>query len=138
MVRFPAIVPVALAAFLSGLPGAALAQVYSCKPDDPRSAGNWIAPEIVISHEEGDSKAIVNDAIIDSFVGQPVEAKIDTDNARRTTYSWRVKTKAGTQTATMIYRVTVQKADLTASFIAVPQGYSNTFQVQGRCKRVKG
>lgn len=131
-----ALLPLILAA---GLPAVAAAQtVYSCAPSDMQAAGNWIAPEIVVAWEAGADSATVNDAVIATFVGTPVKAKIDADNDRRVTFSWRVKTEAGGQKTTMIYRLTMQKADLSASFIAVPQGYSNTFQTQGRCRKVQG
>jgi hypothetical protein len=122
---------------------AAAQEVYLCKPRDTRDSGNWVAPEVGIAYKPGDKTALVDDAIIQTFEKGPKEAKVDTDNAKRITFSWKVKTKAGTsneggQTITMVYRLTIQKADLSASFIVVPQGYSNTFQTQGKCQKVKG
>ena len=84
-------------------------------------------------------KALVFDGLIQHYLGEPIEAKIDTDNASRTTYSWALKTKSGSnQTATMTYRLTISKADLSASAVAIPGRYAQTFTARGRCRKVKG
>lgn len=117
---------------------AAAQEVYHCIPKDTRAAGNWIAPEIYIAYNAGEVVALVDDAIIQTFEEGPKEAKVDTDNSKRMSFSWTVKTNANQQYAVMIYRLTILKADLKASFIAVPQGYANTWQTQGKCQKIKG
>lgn len=127
-----------LSVFLVQANVAAAQEVYLCKPKDTRAAGNWIAPEIAIAFNPGEKVALVDDAIIQTFEEGPKEAKVDTDNTKRTTFSWTVETNANQQYAIMIYRLTIMKADLKASFIAVPQGYANTWQTQGKCEKIKG
>lgn len=122
---------------------AAAQEVYLCKPKDPAAAGNWIAPEIAVAYKSGDATALVDDGIIQTFEKGPKEATVDVDNAKRMTFTWKVKVKSGTsrtgtQTVTMSYRLTIQKADKKASFIVAPQGYANTFQTQGKCEKIKG
>jgi hypothetical protein len=38
----------------------------------------------------------------------------------------------------MLFRVTVMKADLSATITATPQGYEGNYQSSGRCKKLKG
>jgi hypothetical protein len=115
-----------------------LAETYNCKTTGGE-VDSWIAPETLVVHEPGAQDAIVNDGIIQRFLETPVTAKVNTDNSKRTTFSWKVKMRnKGGQYTTMLYRLTIMKSDLSASFVAVPQGYSNNFTARGKCARVKG
>jgi hypothetical protein len=127
----------AAAVFLS-LAAPAMAETYHCKTNGGET-DTWIAPETLVVHEAGAKDATVNDGIIQHFLKAPVTAKVDTDNAKRTTFSWKVDTRTSTgQLTTMVYRLTIMKADLSASYVAVPQRYSNNFTARGKCERVKG
>lgn len=125
----------ATAAF-SSLP--ALADpAWECRIDQHAENGNWIMDQIVVARKDG--KAFVLDGLIQHHLGVPVEAKIDTDNASRTTYSWSLKTKSSSnQNVTMRYRLTIMKGDLSASAVAAPGRYAQTFTARGRCRKVKG
>jgi hypothetical protein len=143
VVLFRVLLAGVMTGFLMQTTAAVAQEVYLCKPRDTRETGNWIAPEVAIAYKPVEKTALVDDAIIQTFETGPKPAKVDTDNTKRMTFSWKVKTRAGTskdgtQTINMVYRLTIQKADLSASFIVVPQGYSNTFQTQGKCQRIKG
>ena len=111
--------------------------IFECSIAQHPDNGNWIAPTMVVSHK-GD-EATIFDGIIKQFIGNPIAAKIETDNPVRTTFVWEVTTKGVTnQTARMQYRLTITKADLKASVAARPPRYSNNFTARGTCKPVKG
>lgn len=100
---------------------------------------SWVPEVVAVAPGERSGEAVVMDPVINHFLGEPVIAKVDADNSKRSTYRWEVKAKSGTnQYVRMQYRMTVMKADLSASISATPQGYADNFQSAGRCKPVKG
>lgn len=112
---------------------------FTCQIE--QAAGNlgWIAPDMVVVHEDGAPRALVNDGLIDTVLGRPVEAQVATDNAARTTYTWQVPTTDSSgQNGKLLFRLTIMKADLSARVKAVPQGYSNNFDAGGTCSRTEG
>lgn len=127
-------------AALIGLCGtAARAEVLDCRINQDAGNGNWLAPVVAVNRKAGADEALVNDGIIMHFRGQPVTASIATDNATRTTFAWKVKVQDGSgQSATLSYRLTVRKADLTASLTGQALGFMGPFTAQGRCTRAKG
>jgi hypothetical protein len=109
--------------------------VYECQIQQKAADGGWIPEVVVVAQADGEDTAVVYDPIIEYYLEAPVEAKIDTDNAKRVTYSWEVKAKSNSNQYTrMKYRLTVMKADHTASMSAVPQGYADVFTASGKCK----
>lgn len=127
-------------ALTTGLAAPALAtQAYECEFQEKASNKGWIPGIVVIAWESSPQEAFANDPIIDHYMGGPVAAKLATDNTRRTTWSWEVKASSKTNQSTrMLYRVTVMKADMSASISATPQGFDGNFQSAGRCRKVTG
>lgn len=114
-------------------------EAYECAFQQKASNGNWVPEVLVIAWEGKPDQAFAYDPLIDHFVGEPVPAKLITDNNRRSTWSWEVRTSSRTnQSSRMLFRVTVMKADLSATITATPQGYEGNYQSSGRCKKLKG
>jgi hypothetical protein len=116
----------------------ALADVtMECEIKQLGNNGVWLPEVVIVAHDGDTGNAVVFDPLIEHFYGDPLPAKIETDNARRTTYVWELKTKTSSnQDVRFKYRLTIQKADLSAAMSGVPLGYGETFQAQGKCKRV--
>ena len=115
----------------------ALAAVYDCALEQLGANMGWVPPNVVVAHDEAAGSAKVNDGIILAVVGQPIDAKVETDNAKRTTLSWNVLTKDDSQQGVrMMYRLTIVKAGLSARIKVLPGGYGNNFDAGGACKRV--
>jgi hypothetical protein len=113
--------------------------VYECAIKQHAENGAWVPEVVVVSWEAGDSTAVVYDPLIDHFIGKPIEAKIETDNAKRTTVIWELEiTNVKGQHTHMLYRLTVTKGSLKAQMSARPQRYANFFNAQGTCKKAKG
>lgn len=120
-----------------GLAGPALAKpvTWLCRLDVPRSQA-WVPDQLVIQLEPGADTGLVNDPIIRHFVGQPLPARVETDNARRITLRWKldmVRNASGQVAPQFIYRATVQKGTLDIRVTAIPAGYSNVFEAGGKC-----
>lgn len=131
------LLPVLMLSALGAAPVSA--EVIECAIRQQAANGGWFSPTVAVNHEEGAATAVVNDAIILAVMGKPVEAKVETDNAKRTTYSWVVMGRdISAQNAKMIYRLTVMKADLSARMKMIPAGYANNFDAGGQCRKVKG
>ncbi|WP_425074496.1 hypothetical protein [Sagittula sp. S175] len=82
---------------------------YKC---NVRGAGeyDWIQPLIFIAHDRLSGRVVVSDAMILAFNdGQPVEGRLDVDNARRTTFTWKVKVILQASPVTLSYRGTYIK-----------------------------
>jgi hypothetical protein len=125
----------ALAAALCFGAVAAHAVTYECKITNAQARG-WIPEMVFIEHDVAKKQAMVVDPIIQYFVGQPVVAKIDTDNAKRTTFVWTLKnTKdSGGQYANMIYRLTYLKGTGKLNMTGDAPGYVGPYTGQGSCK----
>jgi hypothetical protein len=129
---------VVLAAALAA--GAAEAQRYDCRfASGQARTGGWISQVLVLDHKAGAASALVNDAIINTFVGVPVQAQVVAETRARTTFAWDVQTatrgSAGAQRAVMRYRLTLYKDGRPATITAQPRGYDNAFSGEGRCRR---
>lgn len=108
---------------------------YTCAVDASR-ANSWITPQLVIQHDAETGRVIVNDALIKTIHGQPIEGKVDTDNNKRVTFRWDLPAftaKNGQHVPRFMYRATYMKATGAVSVSAQPGGYPNNFQAQGKC-----
>ncbi len=111
--------------------------VYKCKTQTGE-VNTWIPPETYVTHDPEKGEAVAVDGVLQKFLGGPQPVTIETDNAKRTTFMWKVKIRnRSMQYTTMVYRLTVMKADLQATFSANPAGYSNQFNANGKCQKVK-
>lgn len=111
------------------------AQVLVC--DLPkREDGSWVSPVVALIIEKN-GKVQVYDAVIDKYIGAPIDARVATDNAVRTTYRWTVKNikdNSNRLAAKLDYALTVKKATLVARVSMNIPGYDNQYRSDGRCK----
>ncbi|WP_159082384.1 hypothetical protein [Paragemmobacter aquarius] len=122
----------------AGIASPASASVIECQMEQMGMNMGWVAPTIALNQDVGAATAKVSDGIILFLAGAPVDAKVATDNAKRTTYVWEIKTQDGSgQNGKLLYRMTLMKADLSARIKVIPQGYGNNFDAGGRCKPLK-
>jgi hypothetical protein len=126
----------ALAAVLSG---GAEARRFDCRFNSGAArTGGWISEVVVLDHRPGAATALVNDAVINAFVGVPIEAKVAADTRARSTFAWEVQTEtssgAGAQRAVMLYRLNYYKDGRPATISAQPRGYDNSFTSDGTCR----
>lgn len=108
---------------------------YRCMVADTAGVGG-IPSQIDLSLDAEANVAQVFDSLIKSVQGEPIPARIATDNVKRVTVTWTLRNfrnPAG-QVATLDYRLTMLKADRSASISMTPLGYSNTFHAAGACK----
>lgn len=113
-------------------------QAYECTFRQIPANGGWLAENVIFSYAPEKTSIVVYDGIIHEYVGHPIDAKISNDTTNRLTMSWTVKaSSASNQKTTMIYRLTMAKADMKAMLTAIPQGYEGTYSAQGTCKKIK-
>ncbi|WP_371169754.1 hypothetical protein [Aliiroseovarius sp. 2305UL8-7] len=117
---------------------AASATVYECNI----KAGPYIPPVMIITDEDG--KIGVFDGLIRDVYGAPIKGKLAVDNAKRATYSWKVKGFKATETNSgrtvipkLSFRLTRQKSSNAAKVQVKAVGYKNTFRSSGKCKIAK-
>lgn len=122
-----------------GVAAPGFAKTYDCKVDEAGSGDNkGIPPHIIVTDDNG--KISVIDGLIQNTIGKPIAAKIDVDNAKRTTFTWTVEKvdgkatqRTGNRVAKLAFRLTYQKATGTAIASMKPVGYRNTFRAKGKC-----
>jgi hypothetical protein len=79
------------------------------------------------------------DAYIQSVKGGPIDVKVAEENAAKLSVSWPLMLQSQTNDyVRMQYRISIQKRSLVASLSGRPQGFSNNFSAQGKCKRLEG
>ena len=118
--------------------GAAMSQErFRCVMTKLAGSGGWIASEINATHDRDTGKVVVSYALNGAPVKEVFRPSVETDNQMRKTFRWNGAAITGTQGANMMYRLTIQKNDLSAIVNATPEGYSNAFHAQGQCARVK-
>lgn len=125
-----------LSAIVAVFAGAAQAESYDCKLVVP-TAENWVPAELRVTHDPATGAVTVFDTIIQAYVGKPIEGTVNTDNAKRITFGWKLKMiiNGSNQTAPQfIYSATYFKATGKVQVKAIPAGYPNHFIAQGKCK----
>ena len=116
-----------LSAIVAVFAGAAQAESYDCKLVVP-TAENWVPAELRVTHDPATGAVTVFDTI---------EGTVNTDNAKRITFGWKLKMiiNGSNQTAPQfIYSATYFKATGKVQVKAIPAGYPNHFIAQGKCK----
>jgi hypothetical protein len=132
---FPRIAAVFGLIVLSSTPALAAPTIYNCALDVAQTQG-WVASQIVIAHDVAAGTVVVNDGIIDHFVGKPVAGKVSVENAKRITFNWelpQVKNSANQVAPRFVYRATFIKATGLVSVVAKPLNYGNDFSARGTC-----
>ncbi|MCB6176957.1 hypothetical protein LHP98_02280 [Rhodobacter sp. Har01] len=124
----------------AALPAAAqTGTTYDCRFEVSGAHMGWLPATVILSHTAGETTAQARDPSIEGPEGGPYEVKVETDNAKRTTFTLRRKSKSSTnQPVTVNYRLTVMKADLSATLSAKLLGYTNSYLARGQCERRNG
>lgn len=109
--------------------------VYYCQLAESGRT-NWVPPEILLKIAPSGA-AEVYDGFIAARGGKPIAAEIITDNDIRTTFGWTLNEMYSDtqQFATIDMRLTVMKANLSASINVIPLQYQNTIRGDGGCVR---
>lgn len=113
----------------------ARAELYECRF---RGENSWIPKTVVVETGDEGSQVAVFDPIIKFFRKAPIKATVDTDNDRRTTFTWSLRVKNAGQSATMKYRMTRLKGDASATIHAQALGFVGPFSGFGDCRTLKG
>jgi hypothetical protein len=113
--------------------------VYECSFPTVASNMGYLPDLVIVAHDPGSDTVTVVDAYIQDEKGGPIDVPIAEENDAKLSVSWQLMLQSVTNDyVKMYYRVSIQKRSLAASFSGRPQGYSNSFTAQGKCKRIKG
>lgn len=125
-------------ALILGLASPAFAAKYECNVSKNDPSG-WIPNVVLIDHNEANGSVVVLDPVIQHFLGAPIEGRMDTDNGKRTTFTWEVggTTSQSGQFAKMNYRATIRKSNKKFAITGKPLGYLNDYRGTGACRVVK-
>lgn len=114
--------------------GMAGASVYDCAFTDGTTNRTWIQDRYLIEHEAGSGTARVIDPLINAIYAAPIEAKVVEETEGKVVFRWEVQTgDDGGQVVKMGYRASWFKGPKTMRIAAIPRGYDNMFEAQGRC-----
>lgn len=119
----------------------ALADVYECEFPEMEANGNWLPTVVVVEHDAATNEVTVYDPLIKHYKGAPIPAKVETSNATRITYTWRLDgmKDISNQIVNQSYRLTIRKDGLTAKVSGKALGFANSVEeAAGRCKKRKG
>lgn len=107
---------------------------YTCDLNVSQTNG-WVPEHIVIKHDSGTNDVIVNDSLIQSFIGKPIAGKVDSQSDKRVSFVWKVAFVRNTaaQVAKFGYRATYFKKGNIVSVTATPFGFNNHFEARGTC-----
>lgn len=133
MKRIPMIAGIVLAA---GIAGAASAETYTCKIQQSGTSG-WIPTDVIVSYDPSTGAVVVNDNIIQHYVGSPIPGRLKNKNANRILFAWTVsgiKTESGQYAAGLDYSLNIQ-TNGQASMSGKPQRYSNKWYGKGTCSK---
>ncbi|MEY8097654.1 hypothetical protein AB9F29_09535 [Falsihalocynthiibacter sp. S25ZX9] len=113
---------------------ASAANLLMCKVSNAGASRGWISDKIVIAYEEGKKDVLVFDRVISNYGSESAVGKVETDNAKRTTFVWEVKvTDSKRQHATMQYRLTFLKKNHGLRLTVNPLGYRGDVTGKGIC-----
>lgn len=119
-----------------GIAGAASAETYRCKIE-PKGSSGWIPTDIIVSYDPSAGTVMVNDNIIQHFVGSPIPGRLKNKNANRILFAWTVsgiKTESGQYAAGLDYSLNVATSGR-ASISGKPQRYTNNWYGKGSCSK---
>lgn len=125
----------ALVMLTAALPAVAAEQVYLCTVNAGAEDGAYISEEYAFLVDAEAGVVVISDPLILYFNdGQPMEAKLGSATAAKTTFSWGVfvVNSAGQRTR-MAYRAVLFTQDNAFSVSARPTGYDNIFSARGNC-----
>lgn len=112
---------------------------YECTFDGLNRNQGFISQTVVVAHEPGSDTAKVNDGVIMSVVGKPINGKVTADNDKRLSVNWKVDLKTTmNEHIRATYRLTILRSDLAANISVQPGAYDNNFAAQGLCRKING
>jgi len=124
----------AVLGFVMAVSGTAQAALYDCSFVDGTANRTWIQDRYLIDHVDGAPTARVIDPLINALHGAPIEAKVVEETEGKVVFRWDVQTgDDGGQVVKMGYRATWFKGPKRMRMAAIPRGYDNMFEAQGRC-----
>lgn len=116
------------------------ADIYECEFAKHSAHGNWLPTVVVIEHDAKTNGVTVYDPLIKYYKGKPIAGKVETDNDKRISYTWKLDGMKDVRntTASFAYRLTIHKAGLAAKVSGKVLGYENGAQESaGSCKKYK-
>lgn len=114
-------------------------EVYECKFPLVGNNMGYLPDTVILAREDGSDTVSLVDPFIQSMKGGPIELKVAEENAKKLSISWPLMLQSTTnEYVKMQYRISIQKSSLSASISGRPQGFSNNFSAQGKCKRQTG
>lgn len=128
----------AVAVFVSATSSLAR-EAYECKFPPVGNNMGYLPDTVLLAREDGSDTVSLVDPFIQGMKGGPIELKVADENSAKLTVSWPLMLQSQTNDyIKMQYRISIQKSSLAASLSGRPQGFSNNFSAQGKCKRVQG
>lgn len=120
------------------MPGLSVADTLHCRIATHATDGGFIASDIFIAREGDADRVLVLDGLINNYNNQkPVQGKVVADTKAKTTFLWKLKVHAGGTSATLEYRLSMKKADHSATITATALGFANTYFADGTCGKAK-
>ena len=117
----------------------ALAETFKC--NFSRGGGtSWISNEMYFKVDPTAKQAWVQDGMSQRFVDGWYQAKLNKNNSKRYTVSWKFENfkNSKNQRATLLYKLTYQKSGGRTTIQMRPAGYDNSFNTGGTCQKVSG
>jgi hypothetical protein len=131
-----ALVTLALAVFAGQ---ASAKEVLECKFPKVGNNMGYLPDLVIMAREPGSDSVTVADAYIQSVKGGPIDVKVSEENSAKLSVSWPLMLQSQTNDYVKVqYRISIQKKSLSATLSGLPQGFSNNFSAQGKCKRLEG
>lgn len=113
--------------------------VYECSFPVIANNMGYLPDTVVLARDPGRDEVTLVDPYIQAMKGGPIEVPIADETDAKLAVSWPLMLKSRTNDyVKMQYRISIQKSSLAASLTGRPQGFSNNFTAQGKCKRIKG
>lgn len=112
--------------------------IYECAFAKHSAHGNWLPTVVVIEHDAKTNDVTVYDPLIKHYKGKPIPGKVETDNDKRVSYTWKLDGMKDVRNTTVsfAYRLTVYKAGLAAKVSGKALGFANgAEEAAGSCKK---
>jgi hypothetical protein len=122
------------AALVCSLPAvASAATLYDCT----MKKANWIAPRVLIIHDETTDEVTVLDGVIKSLTGkEALPARVSVKNNKRITFVWQIAESTnshGQFVPKFEYRGTYLRSRKELILTGKPVGYASDYRGQGAC-----
>jgi hypothetical protein len=113
------------------------AATYYCTLKETGKRSGWVSVDMYVHVSSNKQEIVVEDAVIQSFGKQSVNAKVGDATAAGLAFRWSVDTRStSNQKARIEYRATLSEDTMKIRVHARPTGYSNDFEGRGTCKQV--